>query len=399
MSVKRCRPRHILNPTKPPCVPMSFVVSSAQLLKHLKAIQGVVSPNPSFPILENFLFEVGKGVLRTTASDMQTTVVSELPVEATEDVQVAVPAKMLVDALGSLPEQPVKFSIDEESYAMTLKTETGSYRISCENAVDWPRTPRLSSGKNITMPAAVLAKSINTTLFAASTEDNRPALNGVYFDLQEDKATMVATDGHRMVRYSRTDVTAATGETVQFILPRKSLNFLRTALPGDMSDVAIGFSTTNAVFSWGSITLNCRLIDERYPDYNAVIPLQNPNVLSIERLDLLNALKRIVIFTNRATNQVRWKLSATELQLTGEDTDYSNEGVERLSADYEGDPMEIGFNAKMMIDILSNIDSNLVSIEMSTPNRPGLVMPKHKDAAEDVLMLAMPIMLTSMVSV
>ena len=166
-----------------------------------------------------------------------------------------------------------------------------------------------------------------------------------------------------------------------------------------MSTVEIGFSTTNAVFSWGSITLNCRLIDERYPDYNAVIPLQNPNVMSIERLDLLNALKRIVIFTNRATNQVRWKLSAAELQLTGEDTDYSNEGVERLSCDYEGDPMEIGFNAKMMVDILSNIDSNLVSIEMSSPNRPGLVMPKHKDDAEDVLMLAMPIMLTSMVSV
>ena len=378
---------------------MSFVVSSAQLLKHLKAIQGVVSTNPSFPILENFLFEVGKGVLRTTASDMQTTVVSELPVETTEEVTVAVPAKLIVDALGSLPEQPVKFTIDEETYAMVLKTETGNYRISCENAVDWPRTPKVASGKSITMPAAVLAKSINTTLFAASTEDNRPALNGVYFDLQEDKATMVATDGHRMVRYTRTDVNAAEGETVQFILPRKSLNFLRTALPGDLSTVEIGFSTTNAVFSWGSITLNCRLIDERYPDYNAVIPLQNPNVMSIERLDLLNALKRIVIFTNRATNQVRWKLSAAELQLTGEDTDYSNEGVERLSCDYEGDPMEIGFNAKMMVDILSNIDSNLVSIEMSSPNRPGLVMPKHKDDAEDVLMLAMPIMLTSMVSV
>ena len=372
---------------------MSFIVSSGQLLKHLKSLQGVVASSPVLPILENFMFEIGKETLRTTASDLQTTVVSEIPVESTIEFQICVPAKMITDILSNLPEQPVKFTIDEDTYILTLKTENGKYSISGENPIDFPKMPKMPTSTNLEMPSSVLARAISTTIFAASTDDMRPATTGICFILDTDQSVFVGTDGHRLVKYSRTDIVVE--EEAKFIVPRKALAFVRSAIPTNLTPLTIAYNSNNVSFSYDNTQIYCRLIDERFPDYKAVIPIQNPNVLTIERLDLLNALKRIVLFTNKAHSQTRLKISSTDVTVSGEDSDYSNEGTEKLSADFVGEPFEIGFNAKSLIEVLSNVESNLIDIEMSMPNRPALIIPKAKDDAEDILMLVMPIMLNT----
>jgi len=374
---------------------MSFTVSSGVLQKHLKALAGVVSSTPIVPILENFRLEIGRGVLRTTASDMQTTIVAELAVETQKEAVAAIPAKLLMDTLANTPEQPITLTVDEETYGVTITTETGRFRIAGENPVDFPRLPKVDNSSEVELPAAVLLRAISTTLFAASTDDNRPAMGGVFFKMEEDKTTFVATDGHRLVRYIRTDMPAT--EENSFILPRKGLQFLRSTLPNDQTPISLTFNPSNACFAFGSTQVFCRLVDERYPDFQGVIPLQNPNQLVIERLELLGALKRLMPFASRNTSQVRFKLTEKQVTLSAEDVDYSNEATERLACDYTGDPMEIGFNARMMSELLTNMDSNLVTVNMSAPNRAGILLPRQQEENEDLLMLVMPIMLSSYV--
>ncbi len=374
---------------------MSFTVSSGLLQKHLKALAGVVSSTPLVPILENFRLEIGRGILRTTASDMQTTIVAELAVETQKEAIAAIPAKLLMDTLANTPEQPITITVDEETYGATITTETGRFRIAGENPVDFPKLPKVADASSLEIPSAVLLRAISTTLFAASTDDNRPAMGGVFFKMEEEKATFVATDGHRLVRYTRTDL--ANTEENSFILPRKGLQFLRSTLPNDQTPIALTFNNSNACFAFGTTQVFCRLVDERYPDFQGVIPLQNPNQLAIERLELLGALKRLMPFASRNTSQVRFKLTEKQVTLSAEDVDYSNEATERLSCDYTGDPMEIGFNARMMSELLTNMDSNLVTLNMSAPNRAGILLPRQQEPNEDLLMLVMPIMLSSYV--
>lgn len=372
---------------------MSFVVSSGQLLKHLKSINGIISSNPIVPILENFKFEAGNGVLRTTASDLHTTIVSEVAVESTQEGQLAVPAKILIEILSNIPEQPVRFSIDEDTYSLNIKTENGSYKISGENAIDFPKIPKLSGASTFTMEASILCKAIATTSFAASTDELRPAMTGVYFQLDSDESHFVSTDGHRLVKYTREDISSK--DPVNFIVPRKSLQFLKNIVPTDSTVVEVAYTPQSACFTFGSTQIFCRLIDERFPDYQAAIPVQNPNILTIDRLELLGAMRRVSVFTSKSHSQVRLKLTPNTLTLSAEDLEYSNEANEKLQCDYEGEGMEIGFNAKMVVEMLSNIESNLVSVEMSTPTRPGLIVPHNADEGEKTIMLVMPIMLAS----
>jgi DNA polymerase III subunit beta len=374
---------------------MKFIVSSSALLKQLSSINGVVTNNPVVPILENFLFEINDSTLTITASDLETSMITELPVEAKESGRIAAPAKILLETLKNLPDQPVTFTIDEETYTIEISSSNGRYKLSGENATDFPRVPVVKGGNAIEIPSNVLGRAINKTIFAVSNDELRPAMTGIFVQLRSDNVTFVATDGHRLLRFRRTDI--ATSQEASLIIPRKAFTLLKSTLPTEATAVRVEFNQSNAFFSFDNIRMICRLIDERYPDYENVIPVQNPNKLVIERASLLSSVRRISIYSNKTTHQIRLKLSGSELQVSAEDLDFSNEANERLACQYEGEDMEIGFNAKFLIEMLNNLDSDEIAFELSTPNRAGLLMPVANEDNESVLMLVMPVMLNNYV--
>lgn len=374
---------------------MKFIVNSAYLLKQLSNINGVITTNPVVPILENFLFELDKGSLTVTASDLQTSMITELQVESKERGNIAVPARILLETLKNLPEQPVTFSIDESTYSVEIISDNGRYKLSGENATDFPKVPSVSNDFSAEISSEVLARAINNTIFATSNDELRPAMTGVYVNLGEKNATFVSTDGHRLVRYRRADIKSDNGSAI--IIPRKALNLLKATLPGENTPVNIDFNLSNAFFKFGNIRMICRLIDERFPDYENVIPTQNPIKMTIGRAEILSALKRISIYANKTTHQVRLKITGSELQISAEDLDFSNEANERLSCEHEGEDIEIGFNAKFLIEMLSNIDADQIRLNMSAPNKAGVILPSEQDKSEDILMLVMPVMLNQYV--
>lgn len=374
---------------------MKFIVNSAYLLKQLSNINGVITTNPVVPILENFLFELEKGGLTVTASDLQTSMITELQVESKEKGSIAVPARILLDTLKNLPEQPVTFSIDESTYSIEIISDNGRYKLSGENATDFPKVPSVSNDFSAEISSEVLARAVNNTIFATSNDELRPAMTGVFVNLGDKNTTFVATDGHRLVRYRRTDVKSDNGNSI--IIPRKALNLLKATLPAENTDVSLNFNMSNAFFKFGNIRMICRLIDERFPDYDNVIPSGNNIKMTISRTDLLGALKRISIYANKTTHQVRLKITGSELQISAEDLDFSNEANERLSCEHEGEDIEIGFNAKFIIEMLGNLDSEQIRLTMSAPNKAGVILPAEKDSAEDILMLVMPVMLNQYV--
>ncbi len=374
---------------------MKFIVSSSALLKQLQSINGVVTNNPVVPILENFLFEIEDGKLTITASDLETSMMTELPVEARESGRIAAPARILLDTLKNLPDQPVTFTLDEETYTIEIASSNGRYKLAGENATDFPRVPVVKGTAPVEMPSSSLSRAINKTIFAVSTDELRPAMTGILVQLADNQVTFVATDGHRLLRYRRSDVGA--GQTSNIIIPRKAFNLLKGALPSEATPVRMEFNASNAYFSFNQMRLVCRLIDERYPDYENVIPVSNPNKLIISRQELLNSVKRISIYSNKTTHQVRLRLVGSELTVSAEDLDFSNEANEKLACQYDGEDMEIGFNAKFLQEMLSNIDSEEITLELSTPNRAGLLMPTTPDDHESILMLVMPVMLNNYV--
>lgn len=374
---------------------MKFIVNSAYLLKQLSNINGVITTNPVVPILENFLFELEKGGLTVTASDLQTSMITELQVESKEKGSIAVPARILLDTLKNLPEQPVTFSIDESTYSVEIISDNGRYKLSGENATDFPKVPSVSNDFSAEISSEVLARAVNNTIFATSNDELRPAMTGVYVNLGDKNTTFVATDGHRLVRYRRTDVKSDNGTAI--IIPRKALNLLKATLPAENTEVVLNFNMANAFFRFGNIRMICRLIDERFPDYENVIPSGNNIKMTIGRNDFLGALKRISIYANKTTHQVRLKITGSELQISAEDLDFSNEANERLSCEHDGEDIEIGFNAKFLVEMLGNMDSEQIRLTMSAPNKAGVILPAEKDQAEDILMLVMPVMLNQYV--
>lgn len=372
---------------------MKFVVSSSSLLKQITSINGVITTNPVVPILENFLFEVADSKLIVSASDLQTSMITELPVESKQKGSICVPAKILLDTLKNLPEQPVTFTIDPETYSIEISSDNGRYKLSGENATDFPKVPAVKNSSSVDISSDVLGRAISTTIFAASTDELKPAMTGVYLSLTEKSATFVATDGHRLIRFRRADVTSDGNNTL--ILPRKALMLLKASLPSENTVVNIEFNASNSFFSFNNVKMICRLIDERFPDYENAIPVSNPNKLSINRADFLNSIKRISIYANKTTYQVRLKIAGSDLQVSAEDLDFSNEANERLSCEYEGEDMEIGFNAKFLIEMLNNMDCDVIDLKMSAPNKAGLITPSDKNDNEDILMLVMPVMLSN----
>jgi DNA polymerase-3 subunit beta len=374
---------------------MKFIVSSSALLKQLSTINGVVTTNPVVPILENFLFEIKGGKLTITASDLQTSMITEIDVEAKEDGNIAVPAKILIETLKNLPEQPVTFSIDPDTYSIEISSDNGRYKLAGENATDFPKIPTVSNATVVDMSTEILSSAISNTIFATSNDELRPAMTGVYINLSSTNTTFVATDGHRLIRYRRVDV--ASQDDASIIIPRKALNLLKSTLPSENVPVAVEFNSSNAYFKFNSIKMICRLIDERFPDYENVIPVDNPNHMTIDRLEFLGSLRRIAIYANKTTHQVRLKLTGSELQISAEDLDFSNEANERLSCDHDGEDIEIGFNAKFLVEMLNNLSSKEVTLKFSAPNRAGLIVPSDKSENEDILMLVMPVMLNNYV--
>ena len=372
---------------------MNFIVSSSYLLKNLNAISGVITSNPVVPILENVLFEIESGNLLITASDLQTSVMVELQVESKEDGSVAIPAKILIETLKNLPEQPVTFSIDDQNYNIEINSDNGRYKLAGENSADFPKVPSVSDGYISEIDSDILNSAISNTIFSTSTDELRPAMTGVFFKLASAGCTFVSTDGHRLVKYIRTDIK---GDEVDhdMILPRKSLNLLKSILPSDNScEIKMEFNASNAYFSFENVKMVCRLIDERYPDYDNVIPSDNSNTVKITKSEILGSLKRISIYANKTTNQVRFKISGSEILISAEDLDFSNEANERISCEHDGDDIEIGFNAKFLIEMLSNIESDKVILKLSEPNRAGLLIPEHINDNEEITMLVMPVML------
>ncbi len=374
---------------------MKFIVSSSSLLRHLSAINGVVTTNPVVPILENFLFEIKDSKLTVTASDLQTSMMTEIEVEAKEDGNIAVPAKILIETLKNLPEQPVTFSIDKETYSIEISSDNGRYKLAGENATDFPRIPGVTNPSSVEMSTDVLSNAIANTIFATSNDELRPAMTGVYVNLSDTNTTFVATDGHRLIRYRRVDI--ASPEAATIIIPRKALNLLKSTLPTDNVPVTVEFNSSNAYFKFNNIKMICRLIDERFPDYENVIPLDNNNDMTINRAEFLGSLRRIAIYANKTTHQVRLKLTGSELQISAEDLDFSNEANERLSCEHEGEDIEIGFNAKFLVEMLNNITAKEVTLKFSAPNRAGLILPSDMSENEDILMLVMPVMLSNYV--
>jgi DNA polymerase-3 subunit beta len=319
--------------------------------------------------------------------------VTELEVEAKENGSIAVPSKILMETLTNLPEQPVTFSIDEETYSIEINSDNGRYKLSGENATDFPKVPTVSDGNAINISSDILANAINNTILATSNDELRPAMTGVYMNLTDTNTTFVATDGHRLIRYRRVDIASDVDNSM--IVPRKALTLLKATLPNENTNVNVEFNVSNAFFKFGNIFMVCRLIDERYPDYENVIPVGNENNMTIDRSELLGSLKRIAIYANKTTHQVRLKITGSELMVSSEDLDFSNEANERLSCDHDGEDIEIGFNGKFLIEMLANVSSKEVTIKLSEANKAGLLVPVKQDENEDLLMLVMPVMLSN----
>ncbi len=372
---------------------MRFIVSTSTLLKHLQTVNGASSSSTVLPILENFLFEIKEGQLIISATDLQTSMTTSLAVESKEEGKVAVPSKILLDTLKTLPDQPISFLFDDTTFAIEINAGDGKYKLSGENGDDFPKIPQVDQASSVSLPASVLSEAITKTIFAVSNDELRPAMTGVFCQLSPQHITFVATDAHKLVRYRRMDAKA--DKSSSFILPKKALTLLKAALPNSDAEVVVDYNATSAFFKFDNISLVCRLIDERYPDYEAVIPTNNPNKLSIDRALFLNTLRRVVIFANKTTHQVRLKISGSELHISSEDLDFANEAHERLGCQYQGEDLEIGFNAKFLIEMLNNLSGDEVTLELSTPNRAGLLIPQTNDENEDVLMLVMPVMLNN----
>ncbi len=371
---------------------MKFIVNTNLLLNKLQSVSGTIVSKPVIPILDHFLFDLKAGKLTITGTDLETSMSTSLDVQSDEDVQIAVPSKLCMDTLKALPNQPVTFTVDSDNNSIELKSEFGRYKLVGQNASDFPRIPDTTSENSFTMEAGTLSSSISQTIFASGNDELRLSLTGVYVQLYNDNAVFVATDANRLVKVERSDVKP--GVETNFILPKKALNLLKSNLPQDDTETKVDFNDSNAFFSFGDVRLICRLIDERYPDYKAVIPTDNPNKLSVNRQDFLSSVKRISIFGNKTTNQINIKITGSELTIYAEDLDLSNEAVERLGCDYSGEDMEIGFNSKLLIEMLQNISTPDIIIELSTPSRAGNILPTDNIDNENLLMLIMPMMIS-----
>ncbi len=371
---------------------MQFLVSSDELIKNLQALRNVINNNNTIPVLDNFLFELNNNSLKITASDLETTMTATVAVESNDTGKFLLPARMLVDTIKALPVQPLTFMFNDNN-TMNIVSETGKYSFAYADAADYPNPVEMEEAAQISIPSGVLADAVSKTIFATSNDELRPTMTGVLFEFSPQGLNFVATDAHKLVKYERNDL-KADAET-QFIVPKKPLQILKNYIAGSNDEVQITYDDRNVKFNFDNIQLLSRLINGQYPNYRAVIPTDNPNVLIADRQNLLNVVKRIAIFANKATHLIRLDITGAELKVSAEDLDFSNRAEERMTANYQGDDMSIGFNSKFLVEMLSNLDSDEVSLNMSGPSKAALIHPMDGlEEGEFVTMLVMPLMLS-----
>ena len=359
----------------------------------MQVLGGVINSSNTLPILDNFLFDLNQTKLTVSASDLETTMSSVLQVDSESEGVIAVPARLLLDTLKTFPEQPLTFVV-EDNNTVEISSNHGKYALAYADGNEFPKAVELTNPSTTTVLGDVLATAISKTIFAAGNDDLRPVMSGVFFQFSPENLTFVSTDAHKLVKYTRSDINAT--EVAEFIMPKKPLNLLKGILTGSESDVKIEYNESNAKFSFDETELICRLIDGKYPNYEAVIPKENPNKLSISRNQFLSSVRRVSIFSNKTTHQIRLKVAGAELNISAEDVDYSNKAEERLNCSYQGDDMQIGFNSRFLVEMLNNLSSDDVTLEMSLPNRAGILTPSDGlDEGEQVTMLVMPVMLNN----
>ena len=371
---------------------MKFSVSSTDLLKQLSLGNGAINSNPVLPILEDFLFTIKGNKLTIGATNLETTIITSMDVTADGNGKIAVPARILLDTLKALPEQPVDFTVNEDTYAIKVKSAFGQYNMAGDNPADFPEIPKDDNTQTIDIDSEIVSKAINKTLFATSNDELRQAMMGVLIQIDFKDITFVATDAHKLVKYKFGNIKSDVNQS--FIVPKKGLTLLKNAIT-EKGNVKVSFNKSNVFFETGDTKVIIRLIDEKYPDYNAVIPANNPNLLVLSRKDFQNSLKRIAIYANKTTNQVVLNVDDGSLTVSAQDLDFSNEATEQMSCTYTGEAMTIGFNAKFLIEMLSVLESDDINLELSTPNRAGILLPAEANDNEDLIMLVMPVMMSN----
>jgi DNA polymerase-3 subunit beta len=373
--------------------PMKFVVSSALLSSHLQTISRVISSKNALPILDCFLLELKGNKLTITAADNEVRMETFVEVAEHEgEGSLAINAKNLLDPLRELPDQPLTFDINDETLEVYIYYHNGKYNFIGLKGDEYPRPKELKeTALTLNFDSQILLSGINRTIFATADDELRPVMNGIYFDISTENLTFVASDGHKLVRVASTDVKAT--ERSSFILPKKPANLLRAVLPREDGEVEVTFDENHAVIKLTKYNMVCRFVEGRYPNYNSVIPVDNPNKVTLDRLNFLNAVKRVSVFSNPSSNLVKMQLSEDKIIITAQDIDYLTAAEEVITCQYAGSAMSIGFKAPFLVDILNNIPSTEVILELSDPSRAGIIIPVENEENEEMLTLIMPMML------
>ena len=376
---------------------MKFVVSSTELLGHLQAISRVISSKNTLPILDNFLFKLSGNDLEITASDLESTLITRIKLENTQgDGMIALPARILLDTLKEFSAQPLTFDINTDTLAVVISSENGKFNVVGQNGIDFPALPAIKKDKRFefTINADVMLAGINKTLFATADDELRPVMGGIFIEASPDKITFVASDAHKLVRYQRSDAHA--DDSASFILPKKPASLLKNILPREEGPFTVEFDDKNAFFNLNDYKVVCRLVEGNYPNYNSVIPKNNPRKVTIDRVELYNTLKRVSVFSNQASNLIKLQLKGNQAVVSAQDLDFSISAYERVKCQYEGEDMEIGFKSTFLLEILANINSQDVVVELADPTRAGLFLPAEtENESEDLLMLLMPMMINA----
>lgn len=376
---------------------MRFVVSSTEMLNHLTSISRVISSRNTLPILDNFLFQLSGNELTITASDLESTLITKTELENVDgEGSIAIEAKRLTDILKEFPEQPLTFEIDMETMGIDILSENGKFSVVGQNGEDFPQLSEISeeNAVSITIDSNIVLTGISKTIFATADDELRPVMNGIFVHFNQEGARFVASDAHKLVRYQRNDTTYEVDAS--FILPKKPASLLKNILLKEIDNIKISFDDKNAFFELSNFKLICRLTEGEYPNYQSVIPSGNNNKLTIDRHELYNSIKRVSVFSNQASNLVKLSLSGNQITISAQDIDFSISAYERLTCQYDGDEMDIGFKSVFLAEILQAITANNVVIEMSDPETAGLILPLEKaNENEEELMLLMPMMTNS----
>jgi DNA polymerase III subunit beta len=372
---------------------MKFIVSSSALQSHLQAISRVINSKNTLPVLECFHLNIEGLKLTATASDTETTLVTSLDlIESSGDGTIAISSKTLLDALRELPEQPLSFEIIESSLEVTVTYQNGKYKFVAQNGDEFPKLKEIKENPGtLELKASMLLRGISTTLFASADDELRPVMNGVVMDISADDLTFVASDAHKLVRLRNMSVKSEQQATL--IIPKKPATLLRAILPKETGAVMVLFDDNNVLFKLSNYQIFCRLVEGRFPNYNAVVPKNNPYKVIVDRVSFLNTLKRVAIFANQSTSLIKVSITNNSMDLSTQDIDFSTSAEEAISCQYEGTPINIGFKVQYLIDIVNNLETQEIVLELADPSRAGLFLPLTNETDEDLLMLLMPMLI------